>query len=71
MGKMIRIFGHDVDILNVAKVVAIVAGVFSLNNAQQRELDNYVKLYNYEWVEKRKHDSEIESLIEEKVRSIK
>lgn len=66
-----RIFGHDVDLMNVAKVVAVVVGVFSLNSVQEKQITNYVKLHNIEWAEKRKRDFEIEQLIENEVKEIK
>ena len=68
---MAKIFGHEVDLMNVAKVVAVVAGVFSLNGAEQREMTNYVKLKNMEWAEKRTHDAEIERMLRDKVTEIK
>ena len=68
---MANIFGHDVDLMNVAKVVVVVAGVFSLNSAEEKQLSNYVKLNNIQWVEKRRRDSEIESMLRDKVREIK
>ena len=68
---MAKIFGHEVDLKNVAAIVAVVAGVFSLNGAEQREITNYVKLKNMEWVEKRTHDAEIERMLRDKVTEIK
>ena len=68
---MAKIFGHDVDLMNVAKIVTIVAGVFSLNGAEQQQLRNYVDLINREWVEKRTHDAEIERMLRDKVTEIK
>lgn len=68
---MAKIFGHEVDLKNVAAIVAVVAGVFSLNGAEQREMSNYVKLKNMEWAEKRVRDSEIENALRDKVTEIK
>ncbi len=68
---MAKIFGHDVDLLNVGKIVTVVAGVFSLNGAEQRALGNYVDLNNRQWVEKRIKDAEIERMLRDKVTEIK
>ncbi len=68
---MAKIFGREVNLGNVASIVAVVAGVFSLNTAQERQLANYVKLHNMEWVEKRRRDSEVEQMIRDKVQEIK
>lgn len=68
---MAKIFGHEVDLMNVAKVVAVVAGVFSLNGREQREISNYVSLKSTEWAEKRTRDSEIERMLRDKVTEIK
>ena len=64
----VKIFGHDVDLMNVAKVVAVVASVFTLNDIQKNRITEYIKLHNIEWAEKRKQDSELEQLIENEIR---
>lgn len=68
---MAKIFGRNVDLTSVAQIVAVVAGVFSLNGMEQREITNYVKLKNMEWAEKRTHDAEIERMLRDKVTEIK
>ena len=68
---MAKIFGHNVDLKSVAQIVAVVAGVFSLNGMEQREITNYVKLKNMEWAEKQTHDAEIERMLRDKVTEIK
>lgn len=51
------------DISKILSISASIAALFNLNNVQQNRLNLYVKSNMYEWVEKRKSDSEIESLI--------
>ena len=68
---MAKIFGRNVDLTSVAQIVAVVAGVFSLNGMEQREITNYVKLKNMEWAEKQTRDSEIERMLRDKVTEIK
>lgn len=68
---MAKIFGRNVDLTSVAQIVAVVAGVFSLNGMEQREIANYVKLKNMEWAEKCTHDAEIERMLRDKVTEIK
>lgn len=53
------------------KTLATVAiTLFSLNSGQEKQLDNYVKMYENQWVEQRKSEAEVELLIKDKARSI-
>lgn len=47
----------------ILSIAASVISLFNLNSIQQKQLNLYVKNNMYEWVEKRKTDSEIEELI--------
>lgn len=50
----------------ILSIAASVISLFNLNSIQQKQLNLYVKSNMYEWVEKRKSDSEIEALIKAK-----
>lgn len=58
------------DISKILSISASIAALFNLNNVQQNRLNLYVKSNMYEWVEKRKSDSEIESLIKAEARTL-
>ncbi len=58
------------DITQIGKIVIVVASLFNLNNMQQAELKNYAKLQQYEWIEKRKDDAEIEALLKSEAQRI-
>lgn len=58
------------DISKILSIAASIAALFNLNNIQQNRLNLYVKNNMYEWVEKRKSDSEIEQLIKTEARTL-
>ena len=58
------------DTITIGKIVATVVILFNLNSFQEAELKQYVKFEQYEWIEKRKEDSEIESYIRSKANEI-
>lgn len=58
------------NITQIGKIVIVVASLFNLNNMQQAELKNYAKLQQYEWIEKRKDDAEIEALLKSEAQRI-
>ena len=58
------------DTYQVAKIVAIVVGMFNLNAIQETELKTYVRLQQYQWVEKRKTEQEVEEMIKTQARYI-
>lgn len=47
----------------IAKIVMAVVSLFNLNSFQQTELNNYVKLRQYQWIEQRKSEAEIEMML--------
>lgn len=58
------------DITQIGKMVIVVASLFNLNAIQQTELKNYVKLQQYEWIEKRKDDAEVEAMLKSEAQRI-
>jgi len=58
------------DSKTVLKIALAVASLFSFNNMQQTEFDNYVKSNMQGWVEKRKKENEIEEMIKSKAKII-
>lgn len=58
------------DLNKIASIAASVIAMFNLNSLQKSKVNAYVKENRYEWMEKRKRDSEIESLILERVREV-
>ena len=58
------------DTYQVAKIVAIVVGMFNLNAIQETELKTYVRLQQYQWVEKRKTEQDVEEMIKNQARYI-
>ncbi len=58
------------DAIQIAKIVAAVTSLFNLNSMQQTELNNYVRLQQYQWVEQRKTEAEIEYLLKSEAQRI-
>lgn len=58
------------DAATVAKIAMTVIGLFSLSNAQEREINLYVKDNMYKWAEQRKEDSEIEAMVRSEINRI-
>lgn len=51
------------DGMQIAKIVMAVVSLFNLNAFQQTELNNYVKLQQYQWIEQRKSEAEVEAML--------
>lgn len=51
-------------------ILASVISLFNLNAVQSNKLNSYVKANMYEWVEKRKTDSEVEAMIKAEARTL-
>lgn len=51
------------DTMTIAKLVATVVTLFNMNSIQETSLKNYVKLEQYQWIEQRKRESEIQQYI--------
>ena len=47
------------DGMQIAKIVMAVVSLFNLNSFQQTELNNYVKLQQYQWIEQRRSEAEV------------
>lgn len=58
------------DTMTIAKIVATIVTMFNLNSIQETSLKNYVKLEQYQWIEKRKDDAEIQQYILSKANEI-
>lgn len=58
------------DGIQVAKIVMTVASLFNLNSFQQTELNNYAKLRQYQWVEQRKSEAEVELMLKSEAQKI-
>lgn len=58
------------DTIQIGKIVLAVATLFNLNAIQQTQLNNYAKLQQYQWIEKRKDDAEIEALLKNEANRI-
>ena len=58
------------DSMQVLKIAMAVASLFNLNAIQEAELKNYEKLQQNEWIERRKHDSEIEVILKNEAQRI-
>lgn len=58
------------DAMQIAKIVAIVVGLFNLNSFQTNKLNNYVRMKQYEWIEQRKSEQEVEEIIKSQARYI-
>lgn len=56
--------------IQIGKIVTLVAALFNLNSFQTRELNNYAKLRQYEWIEKRKDDAEVEAQLRSEAQRI-
>lgn len=56
--------------MQVAKIVMAVASLFNLNSIQQTDLNNYAKLQQYQWVEQRKSESEVELMLKSEAQKI-
>lgn len=51
------------DGMQIAKIVMAVVSLFNLNSFQQTELNNYVKLQQYQWIEQRRSEAEVEAML--------
>lgn len=51
------------DTLQIAKIIITVSSLFNLTPIQETEVKNYVKLRQYQWIEQRKSEQEVEALI--------
>ena len=51
------------DLMQIAKIVATVSLLFNFNSMQENELKSYVKSQQYEWIEKRRTEQEVEEMI--------
>lgn len=58
------------DTKQVLGIAMAVASLFNLNAIQETELKNYVKLQQSEWVERQKHDNEIEEILKNEAQRI-
>lgn len=58
------------DAWQVARIVATVVSLFNLNSFQQTELNNYAKLQQYQWIEQRKSEAEIEIMLKSEAQRI-
>lgn len=58
------------DASQIAKIVATVASLFNFNSIQQTELNNYAKLQQYQWVEQRKSEAEVELMLKSEAQKI-
>lgn len=58
------------DSMQILKIAMAVASLFNLNAVQEAELKNYVKLQQNEWIERRKHDNEIEAILKNEAHRI-
>lgn len=58
------------DVSQIVRIVAAVVALFNLNSFQKNELENYVKLQQYEWIAKRKDDAEVEGMLKSEARRI-
>lgn len=58
------------DGIQVAKIVMTVASLFNLNSFQQTELNNYAKLRQYQWVEQKKSEAEVELMLKNEAQKI-
>lgn len=71
---MLKFGGHIMQIKDTTKILSIatsIAALFNFNNIQKSQLNMYVKNNMYEWIEKRKTESEVENLIKSEARIIK
>lgn len=51
------------DGMQIAKIVMLVAGMFNLSSFQQTELNNYARLQQYQWIEQRRTEAEVEAML--------
>ncbi len=58
------------DTSKILQIAVAVVSLFNFNDMQEKRLNNYVKSNMYQWIENRKHDSEIEELIKSEARRI-
>lgn len=58
------------DTVTIGKLVATVIMLFNMNSLQETSLKNYVKLEQYQWIEKRKDEAEIQQYILSKANEI-
>lgn len=58
------------DLMQIAKIVATVSLLFNFNSMQENELKSYVKSQQYEWIEKRRTEQEVEEMIKNEARII-
>lgn len=58
------------DTITIGKLVATVVMLFNMNSLQETSLKNYVKLEQYQWIEKRKDEAEIQQYILSKANEI-
>lgn len=55
----------------ILTIAATIAALFNFSDIQKSQLNMYVKNNMYEWIERRKDESEIELMIKSEARSIK
>lgn len=58
------------DAFQIMKIVAIVVSSLNLNSIQENKLNNYVRMKQYEWIEQRKSEREIEEIIKSHAETI-
>ena len=56
--------------MQVAKIVMTVVSLFNLNSIQQTQLNNYAKLQQYQWIERRKSEAEVELMLKNEAQRI-
>ena len=58
------------DTTKILSIATSIAALFNFNNIQKSQLNMYVKNNMYEWIEKRKTEAEVESLITSEAQNI-
>ena len=58
------------DTSKILQIAATVIALFSFNNIKGNQIKAYVKENMYEWIEKRKSEAEIETMIKNEARRI-
>lgn len=59
------------DTSKILTIAAAVAALFNFSDIQKNQLNMYVKNNMYEWIERRKDEAEVESMIKSEARTIK
>ncbi|GLG06365.1 hypothetical protein ACI3DN_16150 [Sellimonas catena] len=58
------------DAITIGKILSSVIIMFNLDSIRENELKNYAKLYQSEWIEKCKTESEVEQYLITKAKEI-